>query len=142
LSNTGLSILLEDVALDLNKNEQIHQIIGEIPKIVLELLRLDLPTTTVKITNGAIKHVQNDHPIDFSLYFSHLKEIIEKPDFAGAYRGQNKFELIKILDDHVLVGLKVHGSHVTISSFYRVNWVKVDTRIKRGRLKKIVWEDD
>ncbi len=119
------------------EEEHKSQYIGDIPQKVIDLFGISLPTRAVTIPPGAIKHVKSKRPKDFELYFDQLKYVIENPDYIGMYRDSDKFEMIKLLDNHLLVGLSIHESRVVISSFYRVTWVKVETRLKRGRLKKV-----
>lgn len=35
----------------------------------------------------------------------------------------------------LIIAIKVIGE-INVSSFYRVSWAKIDTRVKRGRLSK------
>ncbi|MGI6424422.1 MAG: hypothetical protein ACOX2A_04070 [Tepidanaerobacteraceae bacterium] len=111
---------------------------------MLKVLGYDnIGKTEVIIPPGTIKHVLTKRPKDFDKYFYYIPEVICNPDYYGKYPNKKDcIELVKKIyvesnskGEFVLVGVKINTSkEILLSSFYSVNWVKVDSRRKRGRL--------
>lgn len=119
------------------------QLVGYLPKEALSALNIDKnENMPVYITPGAIKHIKNKRPNEFEKYSLTITEIIEDPDYVGyKKKANNQIEIIKKVNEYVLVGIKIKKQNTSItlniSSFYKVNWVKVDSRHRSGRLIKL-----
>ncbi|WP_409970106.1 PBECR2 nuclease fold domain-containing protein [Bengtsoniella intestinalis] len=77
-------------------------------------------------------------------YIERLSDIIQSPDYIGVNpKEQGKsIELIKVLDDNVLVGVKFDKSrdYLYVASIYDIQSSKVERRLYSGRLK--IYEKD
>lgn len=121
------------------ENTSKRQAVGEISKKVLDALGLSISNRIVTISPRAIKHVKDDHTKDFEKYFTELPDILLNPNYTG-FKGhtKDKIEVVKKIDQFVLVGINIsYDSSLSVSSFYQVNWVRIDTRHRRGRLIKL-----
>lgn len=98
------------------------------------------PYDEIVVEHGMKIHVMNHHPA-CAKYLKHIITILEYPDYVGFnpnVKGQS-FELIKTLDDNILIGVKLDTTRNRLyaASLYTITNSKLEHRIKSGRLKKI-----
>lgn len=112
--------------------------VGILPQVIIDKYNLICTSNDVKMYPGAIKHIQKRHPGIYERYSSEMKGIIEQPDYVGQNpKEPNSVELIKIIDQHILIAVKLDPSgYLFLSSLYDMNngHVKVQKRINSGRL--------
>ena len=91
------------------------------------------------IIPSTIKHVSTKRPKDFDKYFYYIPEVICNPIMVNIqikrlHRISQK-DLCREQQKGEFFCFKINTSkEILLSSFYSVNWVKVDSRRKRGRL--------
>lgn len=115
------------------------QIAGVLKQEYIDLIGIDIPSTKIYIYPGAIKHIKKKHIEDFNKYFKFIPDIISNPDYVGKNpKEKDSIELIKYIDDNVLVAVKLDPSgYLYLSSMYSLTESKVPKRLKSGRIKKI-----
>ncbi len=94
---------------------------------------------------GLIKHIQK-HKKEFSEAISKdllgtMKSILNNPDYVGCDPSQKgtSLELIKIIDDNILIALKfdINDNYIFVASLYPVTKAKIDNRIYSNRIVKL-----
>lgn len=90
-------------------------------------------------SRGLEKHIQKRHP-ECLQYVPALPLIISKPDYIGVNPNEktSSFELIKILNENVQVGIKLDAknNYLYIATLYTITEGKLRHGIENGRLKK------
>ncbi|WP_140349578.1 PBECR2 nuclease fold domain-containing protein, partial [Bacillus thuringiensis] len=108
-------------------------------QVIIDKYELECDSNDVKMYPGAIKHIQRKHPGIYERYSGNIKDIIENPDYVGNNpKEPNSVELIKVIDEHILIAIKLDPSgYLFLSSMYDMNNgpVKVEKRLKSGRLQ-------
>ncbi|EEM56360.1 MULTISPECIES: PBECR2 nuclease fold domain-containing protein [Bacillus cereus group] len=114
-------------------------VVGTLPQVIIDKYELECDSNDVKMYPGAIKHIQRKHPGIYERYSGNIKDIIENPDYVGNNpKEPNSVELIKVIDEHILIAIKLDPSgYLFLSSMYDMNNgpVKVEKRLKSGRLQ-------
>ena len=114
-------------------------IVGTIPKKIIEMLNLSIDPMDVYQYPGVKKHITRRHP-DKIGYLDDISEIIKNPDYIGKHPSiPNSLELVKVLDDNILVSIclnkkEAEESYLYVSSLYDISDSKVKNRLKSGRL--------
>ncbi len=116
--------------------------IAFISRSVVELLDLKLsPDTPVYIGNVNIEHIKSRHPYEFSKYFSDLKEIIEKPDYAGTNPKDGSIlfvRLYKANNEYIRAAVRVAPNGVYYArTLHLLSTCNAQRYIAKGTLKKL-----
>lgn len=99
----------------------------------------NLPCGTIYQSDGLETHVRKRHP-DGIKNLEYVEEIIASPDFIGKNpKEPNSVELVKILDNNVMVCIKLDTSkgYFFVASVYSISEGKLKNRLHSGRLKAI-----
>jgi len=112
------------------------QLVGKLQQNIIDLLKITLVEGDIFIYPGAIRHIKNRHPAEFKKYFHKIPEIISTPDYVGVHPNEpNSVEFVKVLEDDVLVAIKLSpDGYLFLSSMYVLTPAKVPKRLKNGRL--------
>lgn len=90
-------------------------------------------------SNGLEKHISKRHP-DCIKYITLIPLIIASPDYIGVNPNETgtSFELVKSLDNHVQIGIKLDCSkdYLYVATLHTITDSKLNHGIKNGRLKK------
>ena len=120
------------------KNEIVHII--KTAKRLSEYYKFISEYDYIYKSNGLITHIKKRHP-ECVKYLSFLSEIISSPDYIGVNPNEKvkSFELIKILDDNVQIGIKldVKKDYLYVATLHTVTDSKIQHRLSNGRIKKI-----
>ena len=82
------------------------------------------------------------HPEDFEKYYDKLYEIIKKPDFVNLNPKDNSIRYLKILDDCVVVGVRVSSNGVFYArTLFTYSDEKFKKQLEAGYLIK-VWKKE
>ena len=105
-----------------------------------KLLNIDLPKLKiVQSENGLRSHVTKRHS-DCLKYLKYVKDIIEFPDYVGINPNEtDSFELIKVFEDNVLIGIKLDtkNNYYYIATLHDISHSKLEKRLYSGRIKKV-----
>lgn len=116
------------------------QEIGTLPKSVGTVLGVKLLTRRVAVVQSTVNHIRKAHPEDFAKYWPRVREIAENPDYAGLHGPTGKkFEIIKLLDRAVVIGLKIGTERepLWISTLYHLEERKLRSRIRRKKIRDV-----
>lgn len=97
------------------------QLIGVIPKDVINYYSIQCASYEVYMPPGVLKHLKKrGHWEDFIKYHSHIPDMIANPDYAGQNpKEPNTIELYKVISDYVLLPIKLNvETGLFLSSFY------------------------
>lgn len=85
------------------------------------------------------KHMEKRNHEDMIKYIPNIPEILSHPDFVGKNRNINgtSFECIKILEDNVLVAVKLDkkNNKFYVASLYDVTDSKLERMLQNGRIR-------
>ena len=101
-------------------------------------LNINLPINEIYQSDGLVKHISKRHP-GFEKYMSDIPDIIANPDYIGTNpKEKDSIELIKILDDNILVAVKLdkNDNRLFVASLYNISSSKLKNRLNSGRIKK------
>lgn len=101
-------------------------------------LNINLPIDDIYQSDGLIIHIKKRHP-GLEKYMSDIPDIIKNPDYIGVNpKETDSIELIKVLDDNLLVAVKLDkdDNHLFVASLYNVSNTKLQNRLNSGRIKK------
>lgn len=101
-------------------------------------LNINLPIDDIYQSDGLIIHIKKRHP-GLEKYMSDIPDIIKKPDYIGVNpKESDSVELIKILDDNILVAVKLdkNDNHLFVASLYNISNAKLQNRLNSGRIKR------
>ena len=107
---------------------QYNNIIGE-----------EFPEKRIVRSEGLMTHIQKRHP-NCVKYFEKISEIISNPDYVGVNpKEKGSFELVKIYDDNILIGIKldIKNDYFYVATLHEIKQSKLERRIFSGRLKKV-----
>ena len=80
------------------------------------------------------------HLEDFEKYYDKLYEIIKKPDFVNLNPKDNSIRYLKILDDCVVVGVRVSSNGVFYArTLFTYSDEKFKKQLEAGYLIKVWW---
>ena len=102
------------------------------------LTRQSIPCGPIYQSSGLLGHITKRHPGKES-YLRHVREIISFPDYIGKHPHEpNSLELVKILDQNVMVCIKLdtQKNYLFVASVYEISKSKLENRLYSGRLKK------
>lgn len=123
-----------------NQSATVNQpiVVGTLPQVIVDTYNLTCTSSDVKMFPGFVKHVQKRHPGIYEAYSSHIKDIIEQPDYVGQNpKESNSVELVKILNDHMLIAIKLDPSgYLFLSTMFDLKNgpAKIQKRLNSGRL--------
>ncbi|WP_195854837.1 PBECR2 nuclease fold domain-containing protein [Aerococcus mictus] len=112
----------------------------KLSKALLSQLGINVATRNVYMSKGLITHLKKRNHHNVLKYVDYVSSFIEDPDYIGNNpKVPNSFECIKILDENILVAVKLDkkGDYFYIASMYEITDAKLHRNIKSGRLKKI-----
>lgn len=112
--------------------------VGKISQRVIDLLGLSVkPETPIYLGKTNIEHMKNKHPGDFAKYFQELENIIALPDYIAKHPKDGSIQFIKIIDVHVLVGIRVSSKgKFFVRSIYGITQRRFENYNKAGTIKK------
>ncbi|AEA19194.1 MULTISPECIES: PBECR2 nuclease fold domain-containing protein [Bacillus] len=123
-----------------NKKKIVNKptVVAKLPQIIIDTYNLTCTSNDVKMFPGFIKHVKKQHPGIYEKYSSHIKDIVEHPDYVGQNpKEPNSVELVKILNDHILIAIKLDPSgYLFLSTMFDLKNgpAKIQRRLNSGRL--------
>ena len=117
------------------------KIVGYITKNIIDLLNLNYKhNTPIYLGPSNIAHMKNNHPLDYEIYNSEIKNIITAPDYV-ALNKDGSIEYVKnFLKDgnYVKVAVKISLSGQFFArTLYILNSKRVEDYIRKGTLKKV-----
>lgn len=126
-------------AYKIDPNSQQVQTVGRLPDSIIKNYNLSCPSNEVLMYPGVIKHLKKrDHYSMFLTYHEQIPDIITSPDYVGQNpKEPNSIELYKVLDDHLLIAIKLDPQgYFFLSSFYDLNngEHKIQKRLASGRI--------
>ena len=128
----------------IDKNATDKQEIGYISKDINNALKtlldssIDLEGTVILVGPNNLKHVQEKHPKSFNKYTERLPEIISSPDYVSVHPNGKSIELIKKLEENVLVAIRIRSNGpLWIKSFFDIKDDKLSNYIKSGRAMEL-----
>ena len=102
-------------------------------------LPYQLEHTIIYRSAGLEKHILKRHP-DCLQYVGCIPEILLSPDYIGINPNEKSvsFELIKILDENVQIGIKLDAKedYLYVATLHTITAAKLAHGIENGRLKK------
>ncbi len=104
-----------------------------------QLLNISLPQLEIVQSHGLKTHIEKRHAACVK-YIDKIPEIIASPDYVGVNPKEEKsFELVKVYDDNVLLGIKldVKNGRYYVATLHEISQSKLDRRVFSGRLKKL-----
>ena len=114
--------------------------VGEYNQRFNDILKINISQTNIVRSQGLIRHLVKRNHSDCIKYIERIDDIIKNPDYIGINPNENgtSIELVKILEDNVLLGIKVDASNdfLYVSTMYNLQTSKLYRRIHSGRLKK------
>ncbi len=116
-------------------------LVGKFPERYNYILKTDIPTYNIYYTHGLEAHLRKHRHFSCIKYLKELEQIIKNPDYIGVnpYEHGDSFELVKIYDRNVLVGIKlsVEGEYLYVSTIHELQPSKLKRRIYSGRLRQV-----
>lgn len=106
--------------------------IGKVTKKIIKIL--DLPyieEQPIFIGEANLKHMKEEHPIDFKKYGANIEEIIKNPTYLARNEKKKSIEFIKkykIDNEYVLVAVRVSNNEV---HFARTMYIMADEKVKK-----------
>lgn len=116
--------------------------IGVFTKKIIDLLELDVAEgTPIFIGDSNIKHIKQRHPAEYDMYFSHIEEIIQYPDYVGIDQKNDSIDFVKVFQlgtEYVQVSVRVSASGQFFArTLFTLMSFKAERYIKQGTLIKI-----
>ena len=112
----------------------------QINKKIMEELGIVTDVNKIVISKGLKSHIEKHNHKNVLKYFDKIQEILESPDYIGINprKKQTSLECIKILDDNVLVAVKLDTkrNYFYTPSMYDITDSKLKTLLESGRIKK------
>lgn len=114
------------------------KVVGKIDQRVVDLLGLsDAPDTPILLGKTNVEHMKNEHPEDFEKYFHELENIIKSPDYVAMHPKDGSVQYIKIIDVHVIVGVRVSSKGIYFArSIYGIKERRFENYSRAGTIKK------
>lgn len=97
------------------------QTVGKLDLTVIkDLLNIEFPNDEVLVYPGMIKHANRRHPGDLDNYGHLIPEMIANPDYIGKNPSENNsIELYKVVEDHLILAIKLDPSgYIYLSTFF------------------------
>ena len=106
--------------------------IGLVNKKIIKLLGLDYAKEEpIFIGDENIKHMKEEHPLDFEKYGKDIENIISNPTYLARNEKKKSIEFIKkykINNEYVLVAVRVSSKNV---HFARTMYVMADEKVEK-----------
>lgn len=106
--------------------------IGKISRKIIEILGLKYPKEEpIFIGEANIKHMKEEHPLDFKKYGANIEDIINNPTYLARNEKKKSIEFIKeykIDNEYVLVAVRVSSRNV---HFARTMYVMADEKVEK-----------
>lgn len=125
----------------IDKNATDKQEIGYISSDINNALKtlinssIDLEGAVILVGPNNLNHVQERHPESFNKYTESLSEIISSPDYVGVHPNGQSIELIKKLEENVLVAIRLRSNGpLWVKSFYEITNSKLSNYVSSGRV--------
>lgn len=127
------------INITINPNATDTQMVGVIPKSIVNHYSLNCSSYEVYMPPGVLKHLKKrGHWQDFMQYYQDIPDIIANPDYAGQNpKEPNTVELYKVMTDHVLLAIKMDpNTGLFLGSFYTLDNGpdKIQKRLRNGRI--------
>ena len=90
-----------------NPEAQYTQEVGFLTEDMILLTSAPLSPQRILVGQTNLEHMKNEHPDDYKRYVRQLPEIIADPDYIACHPRLGNLQFIKILDDLVLVAVRV-----------------------------------
>ena len=116
--------------------------VGRIKSEYFQLLELDDSIDIVKVNiENLRKHLEKRNHDNMIKYLSRISELLENPDYIGINpreRGRS-IEYVIQLEENVLIGIKLDykNEDFYIATMHEISELKLNQRIKNGRLKSL-----
>ncbi len=96
------------------------QTVGLIPQTIVDYYQIHYKSLEVHMPPGVLKHLKKKgHWDDFMTYHEKIPDMISLPDYAGQNpKEPGTVELYKVLNDHVILPIKLNSDGLFLSSFY------------------------
>lgn len=127
------------MTININPYATKTQLVGFVPECLIHHYSIQCASLEVYMPPGVLKHLKKKgHWNDFEIYHQHIPNMIADPDFAGQNpKEPNSLELYKVLNDHVILPIKLNAeSGLFLSSFYILDngADKIQGRLRNGRI--------
>lgn len=114
------------------KGSSMNRQIGKISKKIIDILKLGYEKEQpIFIGDANIKHMKEEHPVDFSKYGAEIGDIIRNPTYLARNEKKKSIEFIKeykIDNEYVLVAVRVSNNNV---HFARTMYIMADEKVKK-----------
>ena len=116
--------------------------VGRIKSEYFQILELDDSIDIVKVNiENLRKHLEKRNHDNMIKYLSRISELLENPDYIGINpreRGRS-IEYVIQLEENVLIGIKLDdkNEYFYIATMHEISELKLNQRIKNGRLKSL-----
>ena len=103
----------------------------------------NLKDNKVYIGEQNILHMKNKHYSDYEIYYEHLYEIINSPDYIGKNPRDNSLELVKEFfceetKTYVKIGIRIsQKGTLFVRTLYTLNSSKFEFQVSKGSYKKV-----
>lgn len=116
--------------------------IGNLDKFIVDTFKLDFTEgQPIYIGESNLSHMKSEHPKDFEVYGSKIKEIINNPDYIAKHpkKKNSAIEYIKVYkntnNEHVLVAVRATGKGTLFArTLFVMDSEKVDKYKKKNAL--------
>ena len=106
---------------------------------ISKVLNENLESLIVYRSKGLISHlIKRKHYVALK-YINMLPDIIERPDYAGYYKGN--VELVKCYSDNIFVSIRIDSNkkYYYVTTVFEVKKSKIDSYVKSGRINKVTY---
>ncbi|WP_141430877.1 plasmid-related protein [Bacillus sp. 03113] len=115
------------------------QLVGIIPKVIMDHYCIECSSYEVYMLPGFLKHLQRrGHWKDFLKYYEEIPSAIANPDYVGQNpREPGTVELYKVMRNYVLIAIKMNpDKRLFLGSFYTLDSgkEKIKKRLRVGRI--------
>lgn len=115
--------------------------VGRIKSEYFRILKLDDSIDIVKVNMENLKkHLERNHD-NMIKYLSRISELLENPTYIGINPREKgrSIEYVIQLDENVLIGIKLDykNEYFYIATMHEISELKLNQRIKNGRLKSL-----
>ena len=114
--------------------------VGRIKSEYFRILELDDSIDIVKVNMANLKkHLEKRGHDNMIKYLFRISELLEKPTYIGINTREKgrSIEYVIQLDENVLIGIKLDykNEYFYIATMHEISHLKLNQRIKNGRLK-------
>lgn len=134
----GINLYVEDEGMDENKFIEV----GIYKELFNQITGANLPIDKIYRSKGLSTHMIKRKHGKYLKYLNRLEEIIKNPDYIGSNPNEDantSIELIKKLDDNVMIGIKlnIEENYIYVSTVHGIQESKIERRLHSGRIKEI-----